>query len=170
MESAEEFIMKKLVNFVIGIVCLATFASVAGTANNANQTVSFSVIDINGLSVSGNPGLLIINTAAPGLEPDVSTDATTWYNFTTNSSSNKKITAQINGTMPTEVTLKVALAAPAGAASAGTVDLSAGAVVDVVTGLSKIKDSGLAITYTLSATHKADVVTSSKTVTFTLTQ
>lgn len=159
--------MKKLVNFVIGIVCLAICASVAGADTTANQTVSISVIDINSLSVSGNPGLLIVNTATAGLPPDVSTNATTTYNITTNSTG-KKITAQIDTNMPNFVTLSVALVAPAGATSAGTVALSTTAA-DVVTNVTKTIGSGLAITYTLTATHKADVVTSSKTVTFTLT-
>jgi hypothetical protein len=71
--------------------------------------------------------------------------------------------------MPSGVTLSVSLAAPSGAASAGSVSLGTVAQ-DVVTGIGTVSASGLNVTYTLSATAAAGVVASdSRTVTYTIT-
>jgi hypothetical protein len=71
--------------------------------------------------------------------------------------------------MPAGVTLSVNLAAPTGATSAGAQALGTTAV-DVVTGITKIAQGTLGVTYTLSATASAGVVSStSRTVTYTIT-
>jgi hypothetical protein len=161
--------MKKILGFVIVVGCIATLASVsgaftpvAGATNTATQNVSFSVAAITGLSVSGNPAGLNITGATDGSDPDNATDATTTYNVTTNSAASKKITASISSAMPTDVTLQVQLGGN-GIKTLGTTS------VDVVTGLSKTKQSGT-ITYTLSALATAGEVTAgtSRTVTFTI--
>ena len=70
--------------------------------------------------------------------------------------------------MPSGTTLTANLAAPSGATSAGAVALSTKAA-DLVTGISTLNASGLAITYSLSATTAAGVVASTvKTVTLTI--
>jgi hypothetical protein len=150
---------------VVGFLTLAEHA-VAG--DTATQTVTFAVSAINELSVSGNPGSLIVSTATAGTAPDVVTDSTTSYAITTNETG-RKITGAIDTPMPSGVTLAVNLAAPTGASSAGLTTLGTSAM-DLVTGISTLNDSSKSITYSLSATSAAGVVPSaSKTVTLTIT-
>ena len=147
---------------------LATVA-LAGTlhAQSATQTVTFSVSAISVMSVSGNPAAMNITTATPGSAPTPVTDASTTYAITTNETS-KKIVAAIDANMPSGLTLQVALQAPAGATSAGTVSLSTVAA-DVVNNVGTVNVSGRSITYTLSATTAAGTVGSqSRTVTLTI--
>ncbi|MBM3477489.1 MAG: hypothetical protein FJX75_29820 [Armatimonadetes bacterium] len=147
---------------------LALVGSAALAANTANQTVTFQVSAINEISVSGNPGALTVSTATAGAEPDQVTDASTTYNLTTNGN-NKKITGALDTAMPADVTLKVNLAAPTGGTSAGDVTLSATAQ-NLVTGISKKAEGTKGITYKLSATVAAGVVSqATRTVTLTVT-
>ncbi|CAI07689.1 hypothetical protein ebA2787 [Aromatoleum aromaticum EbN1] len=146
---------------------LAGAAGVAFAADTATQSATYEVQPINELSVSGNPGALVINAATAGSAPNQVSDATSSYAITTNEST-RRITAAIDTAMPAGVTLKVSLAAPTGATSAGAVTLGTVAT-DVVTGISTLNESGKVITYTLDATSAAGVVTSaSKTVTYTI--
>lgn len=121
------------------------------------------------ITVSGNPGALIVNSATAGSDPDAASDATTTYgvDITTD---NKKITGAINTAMPANTSLKVTLAAPSGATSVGQVTLSTSAQ-DLVTGLlNGTNENGLSITYEYSSTIEAGVISSSsKTVTLTIT-
>lgn len=156
-------------NFLIlAMVALLTIAAVnAFAADNANQTITYQVQAINEISVSGNPGALIVITAVPGSQPTAVTDATTTYAITTNIAS-KKITGALNTAMPANTALKVTLVAPTGGSSAGQVTLTASAQ-DLVTGISTLAESGLAISYEFSATLAAGVVASAqKTVTLTV--
>ena len=67
------------------------------------------------------------------------------------------------------LTLQVNMTAPAGGTSAGASTLSTTAV-DVVTGITQLAQSGIAIGYTLDATPAAGVIAStSRTVTYTIT-
>jgi hypothetical protein len=71
--------------------------------------------------------------------------------------------------MPTNVTLEINLTAPTGGVSENDVSLSA-TDADLVTSIETVAESGLTITYTLSATVAAGVVPQAqKTVTITLT-
>lgn len=140
----------------------------AHAGDSDSQTVTFEVQAINEISVSGNPGTLTVSTATAGAEPDAVTDVTTTYAITTNET-NRKITAGLNSAMPTGVTLTVALVAPTGGTSSEAVTLT-GTAADVVTGVGTVAESGLGITYGLSATVAAGVVgQDTKTVTFTIT-
>lgn len=162
--------MKKLLmgmavlGFVLGINILAM------AQNTAQQTVTYEVSAINEIDVSGNPGALTVSTATAGSEPDSVTDATTTWDITTNCAADaKKMTGDIDTDMPANVTLKINLGAPTGGSSAGQTNLSITAA-DLVTAIDAVAESGLSITYTLSATVAAGVVTSAaKTVTLTLT-
>ncbi len=137
-------------------------------ANTAQQTVTFQVDAINEISVSGNPGNLVINTATPGSQPTDDTDNSTNWAVTTNGT-NKKMTGDIDANMPANVTLQVNLVAPTGGSSSGDVSLSTTAA-DLVTSITGVAESALTITYTLSATIAAGVVTQdTRTVTLTLT-
>lgn len=137
-------------------------------ANTAQQTVTYEVTAINEISVSADPGNLVVNTATAGSQPTADTDATTTWAVTTNEST-KKMTGSINTDMPANTTLEVNLTAPTGGSSQGDVTLST-TDGDLVTAISTVAESGLTITYTLSATIAAGVVAQAqKTVTLTLT-
>ncbi|HEY0016844.1 MAG TPA: hypothetical protein VGC13_11015 [Longimicrobium sp.] len=147
-------------------VAASAFAAADASAQTATQVVSYEVTAINEISVSGSPSL-VINDATPGTGLTSATAGGT-YAITTNET-NRKVTAHINSNMPSGVTLKVELAAPTGGTSTGAVSLSTVAA-DVVTGVSNVNESGLSISYELSATVAAGVVASgNKTVTYTIT-
>jgi hypothetical protein len=148
------------------VAALFTTAS-AFAASSSTQTVTYAVSAINELSVSGNPGAMTVSAATAGSAPDAVSDATTTYAITTNEST-RKITAAIDTAMPAGVTLTVSLVAPTGGTSTGAVTLGTVAG-DAVTGISTLNESGKTITYNLSATSAAGVITSaSKTVTLTI--
>ena len=158
-------IMKKL---VIALVFLISLCGLNGLCMAVNQTVTFEVQAINELSVSGNPGALIINSANAGFEPIEVTDSSTNYGITTNGI-NKKITGEINSNMPANCALKISMAAPAGGVSTGHTVLSTIAS-ELVTGISGLAESAKTITYSFSATIAAGLISSdSRTVTLTLT-
>ena len=151
------------------VAALLCIAAAAYAGDSATQTVTFQVQEINEITVSGNPGPLVVNAATAGGAPVAATDSSTTYSVTTNGTG-KKITAGINEAMPEHTALTVALASIKGT-SAGPIDISnatTGAEVSVVTGLSKCTDSAQAITYTFSAAAEAGTVSGTKTVTFTI--
>lgn len=142
------------------------FGAISAQAQTATQSVTFQVDAINQISLSGSPSL-VINTATAGSNPTQASAAASWA-VTTNQSG-AKITASINSAMPAGLTLQVNLSAPAGGTSAGAQTLSTTAV-DVVTGITKLAQSGISVGYTLDATPAAGVVSStSRTVTYTIT-
>ncbi len=160
--------MKKLATSAAAIAIVFALIRLALAANTAQQTVTFQVDAINEISVSGNPGDLVINTATPGSQPTDDTDNSTSWAVTTNGT-NKKMTGGINDNMPANVTLQVNLVAPTGGSSSGDQSLSTTAA-DLVTSVTGVAESGLTITYTLSATIAAGVVAQdTRTVTLTLT-
>ena len=140
-----------------GLLCsVLGFAAVPGTA---------------ALSVSGSPvSAMKITTATPGFPPNSATDATTTYSVNAkNGVTPLKIVASLSSVMPPGMTLTVALVAPSlPATSNGAVALDATqrqVVGDITNSISQTNT----ITYTLSATVAAGVVTSqSRIVTFTL--
>jgi hypothetical protein len=151
---------------ILATMALMVGAASAASAQTATQTVTFQVDAINQIAFSGSPSL-VINTATAGTDPSAATAAATWA-VTTNQSG-AKVTASIGSAMPAGVTLSVNLAAPTGATSAGAQALGTTAV-DVVTGITKIAQGTLGVTYTLSATAAAGVVSStSRNVTYTIT-
>ena len=118
------------------------------------------------LSIAGNVSLTIntVNSVGGGLADD--TDSTTYS--VTNVLGTKKLVGRLNTAMPAHVTLKMQVAAPSGASSSGQVSLTA-SNQDLVTGIGLVTQSGLPITFTLSATVQAAVVTAgTRTVTLTL--
>lgn len=136
-------------------------------AQTATQVVRFQVNAINQVAVSGSPAPMVINFATAGnaLAPVIGSG--TSYAVTTNES-NQKITASVDQPLPSGVTLEVALAAPAGAVSAGAVQLSTSSA-DVVTGITSANASSLPITYRLSATPTVHLsAPAARTVTFTI--
>lgn len=156
----------KTLQYAAPVIALAAVFS-ATEARAQTQTVTYEVQAINQMSVSGNPGALVISTAVAGAAPTAVTDASTTWAITTNQTGTK-VTAALDMAMPAGVTLKVDLGAPTGATGAGAVALGTVAA-DLVTGITKLNESGKTVTYTLSATAAAGVVASAdRTVTYTV--
>lgn len=138
----------------------------AGTT--AQQVVTMSVSAINEIAITGSAPTLTINTATAGGTPTDATSSGITYALTTNGT-NKKITGDIDSSMPANTTLSVNLGAPTGASSSGSVSLSTTSA-DLVTGITSLSESSKTLTYTFSATMAAGVVSSfNRTVTLTLT-
>lgn len=157
----------KFTRLVAAAGVLSFVASAAAFAQTATQTVTFEVDAINEISVSGAPSL-IINSAVAGSAPTSATSNVSTWAVTTNQST-AKITGSLNSNMPAGLTLSANLTAPAGATSVGLTSLSTTAV-DLVTGITKVAQSGLGLLYQLDATAAAGVVASStRTVTYTIT-
>jgi hypothetical protein len=147
-------------------VVLALVAFGAASAQAQTQTVTFAVNAINQIAFIGSPSLTI-TTAVAGSAPTSVTDATATWAVTTNQTG-AKISASMPA-MPTGLTLSSSLTAPTGGTSAGFLALSATAV-DLVTGITKLAQGSLGVSYKLDATAAAGVVTSStRLVTYTIT-
>jgi hypothetical protein len=120
------------------------------------------------LQESGSPGLLRISTAAAGAQPTSVSDATTTLHIRSGTGSAKKVTAQINAAMPANVSLSLTIAPPPGATSLGAVPLTTTAR-DIVTAIPTGVNTNVSMTYALSASVDAGVVSSaSRSVTLTL--
>jgi hypothetical protein len=156
------------VNFRTILPAAALFAMAqAASAQTANQIVTIQVDAINVIAFAGSPSL-VINTAVAGSAPSSATNATATWAVTTNQTGSK-ITASLSSAMPAGLTLSANLGAPTGAASNGLTALGVGAV-DLVTGITKLAQGTLGVTYQLDATVAAGVVASqSRTVTYTIT-
>jgi len=152
---------------VAAAFALVVVAAPLAQAQTATQTVTFAVNAINQIAFVGAPSLTI-TTAAAGSAPTSVTDATSSWAVTTNQTG-AKITASIPSAMPAGLTLSANLATPAGGASAGYLALSATAV-DLVTGITKLAQGALGVSYKLDATPAAGVVASAtRVVTYTIT-
>ena len=148
---------------------VATVAVVAPSApaQSSTQTITFAINAINQIAFVGSPSLTV-STAVPGAPPSSATDATATWAVTTNQSG-AKITASIPTGMPAGLTLSSSLAPPVGATSGGFMPLSTVAV-DLVTGITKVAQGAMVVTYKLDATPAAGVVSaSSRIVTYTIT-
>ena len=149
------------------VAALVIAAAPVAHAQTATQTVTFAVNAVNQIAVTGTPSLTI-TTAVAGSAPTSVTDATASWAVTTNQTG-AKITASIPTAMPAGLTLSANLAAPTGGTSAGFTALGVTAV-DVVTGITKLAQGSLALSYKLDATAAAGVVTSAtRVVTYTIT-
>lgn len=160
--------MKTFLKSVLGVALLTAMQySTLHAGSTASVTVTVQVAAINELAISGTAPVLTINSATAGSTPNPVSSTGLTYSLTTNLS-NQKITGSLDSNMPKGTTLMANLAAPSGATSAGTVELKSKAV-DLVTGISTLNASGLALTYTLNATTDAGVIPSTvKTVTLTI--
>lgn len=151
---------------ILATLALLAGATSAAEAQTATQVVTFQVTAINQIAFAGSPSL-VVSTATAGSNPSSATDASATWAVTTNQSG-AKITASIGSNMPAGLTLSVSLIAPAGSTGIGS-SLSTTSV-DLVTGITKLAQGALGVTYTLDATAAAGVVASTtRTVTYTLT-
>ncbi|HEX7049326.1 MAG TPA: hypothetical protein VF188_03855 [Longimicrobiales bacterium] len=109
------------------------------------------------ITVSADPAPLVVATALAGAEPDPVTDATTTYDVAVGAAT-ARIVARLGTALPPGVALELELEAPPGATSVGPVALTL-LDQDVVVGIpAGTNASGLAISYTLSATAQAGVI------------
>lgn len=117
---------------------------------------------------SGNPAAMTINSATAGSQPNSVTETTTTYGVQT-AGTGKKITGHLDANTPAGVTLSVQLEAPSTGTSLGSIPLST-TPADLVSGIPFLTtlNSGLQITYTLSATVAASPA-GAQNVTLTLT-
>jgi CheY-like chemotaxis protein len=153
-------------NITMSVLLVLAAAASAG-AQTATQTVTFQVDAINQVAVAGTPTLTISAAVAGGAPTSATSTGNTWA-VTTNQSGSK-ITASIGSAMPSGVTLSANMAAPSGGTSAGYQELGTTAV-DLVTGITKLNASGLALSYKLDATAAAGTMSSTtRVVTYTIT-
>ncbi len=159
--------MKRLKFLLLAAALALVLNGAALGADVGTHLMTFDFQAINEIEVTGSPNLTIASAVA-GEQPQEVTDSSSTCAITTNGA-NKRITACIDTAMPAYVTLEVDVAAPSGSGtSQGYVTLTTSAS-NVVTGISHVADSGPAITYKLSATVQAGVLsTDTRTVTFTL--
>ena len=158
----------KTLKFLLLAAAMALLSSgPALGADVSTHVMTFDFQEINEIEVTGTPNLTIASAIA-GEQPQEITDSSSTFAITTNGT-NKRITASIDAAMPVYVTLKVNVAAPSGSGtSQGDVTLATSAS-NVVTGINHVADSNPIITYKLSATVQAGVLsTDTRTVTFTL--
>jgi hypothetical protein len=155
---SKNMLNKKMTKNSIGIAVLLLTACGFGAAT------------ADDITVSGNPGPLIISSATAGAALAPVTDATTTYHIITTSGA-KKITGHITTAMPANTTLKVHLTAPSGATSLGVVTLAVTSK-NLVTGIANLMNvSGLGISYEFDATVGAGVISSAThTVVFTIAE
>jgi hypothetical protein len=125
----------------------------AAHAQTAMQTVTFRVNAISEIAVSGSPAPITVDAPRTGSPLTSATVGGTSYAITTNEG-NQKISVALDHAMPNGVSLAVALGAPEGSASRGSVSLGTRAA-DVVTQIPSGSARGLPIVYTLNATPAA---------------
>jgi hypothetical protein len=157
-----------LINTARRFAAVAALVVVAAPVAHAQtQTVTFAVNAINQIAFTGAPSLTI-TTATAGSAPTSVTDASATWAVTTNQTG-AKISASIPAAMPAGLTLSASLAAPTGGTSASYQALGT-AAVDLVTGITKLAQGSLGVSYKLDATAAAGVVTSAtRVVTYTIT-
>jgi hypothetical protein len=155
-------------SLVLAMVVLSTMLAVnAFAATYANQTITFEIMEISQISVSDNPGPLVISLLDEFGDLVSATDATTTYDITTNEVS-QRITGELSSSMPNYTTLEVALDAPTGGSSSGQVVLTT-SPQNLVTGISTLSETELTIGYEFSATIAAQHIHESyRTVTLTI--
>jgi hypothetical protein len=158
--------LNKNARHAVAALALVLFAIPAAHAQTATQTVTFAVNAINQIAFVGAPSLTI-TTAVAGSAPTSVTDASSSWAVTCNQTG-AKISATIASNMPAGLTLSANLAAPTGGTSTSFQSLST-VGVDLVTGITKLAQGSLGVSYKLDATPAAGVVASTtRVVTYTI--
>jgi len=143
---------------------MAAASGIAQAASSATQDVDITVQNVNEISV-GTAVTLTINTAIAGGNPGGT--ALSNYSITTNSSTSKKITAQLVGALTAGLSLSVSVQAPSTGTSAGVAVLTT-SPSDVVNSIEAVAASGLTISYSATATVAVAPNTYSADVTYTI--
>ena len=161
---------------LLTLLTLGLFAAAPALAQDASasQDVTIEVLPINVLEIPVGTVTMTIDGVDPatGL-PQPVTDASTSYNVTTNGDT-MKITGALDSEYGDGLTLRVLLAVPtaSGSGNSGTAvqrTLSTTSQ-DLINGMARVSDTGMAITYTAEASVEVLPNTSdTRTVTYTLT-
>lgn len=148
-----------------GLAGFALAAAAPAGAQSATQLIRMEIRPINRIAVRGTTTFTIpARTAGTG---DVVTSASATYAVTTNED-NRRIIVALDEPMPQGVTLKMRMAAPAGALSGDEITLTE-AAQSAVTGISRLNASDLGIAYSLVTGSNAVVPASTtRTVRITL--
>lgn len=159
--------MKKTVLLTL-MFTLAAFMSVSAVAQTATQTVNLDLQSILRIDVTPATLNLAISGGTTGSATlSAPTDNSTQYKYVHNTGS-ASISVQVSSALPTGWFLAATLAAPAGASSAGPVNLTT-TPVDAVTGIARGAGSGLTVSYAFTAdASQAAPATIARTVTFTI--
>jgi hypothetical protein len=154
--------MKNSIKTIMAALLVSGFAAGSAlAADTATQNVSFTVDALNSISVSGDP--------APLGTVSHATDTSTTYSVFTNGTA-MRITAQLDTPMPVNVTLNALLAHPTGASTSTAQNLT-NVPLEVVSGITALSQTGLGITYNLSALASVvPAAVGSRVVTLTVTQ
>ena len=156
----------KTLLLIITIMILASCPLWAANTDSHDLTVTISAI--NEIDVSGDLGVTI-DTATPGQQPDSVQDSTSTLSYTTNSATNKKITAQYSvAGDDTGITIEATAASASGTSLGQQTVISAGAV-DLINALTQCADANQQLTYDVTATVAAVVGSHVFTITYTLT-
>jgi len=163
--------MKRIVLIITLLILSLSHHSMAG--NTTYQTIYYQILPINEIWVSGNPPVLVIDSAQPGGGPEEAVDSSTTYTVVTNEGmfvtpeKPKKITGHINEAMPEHTHLIVNLSPPLDAESMGDVTLTD----EPQTLVNYILAPGeaLTITYKFGASAEAGTLSGVRSVTFTFT-
>lgn len=155
--------------FILGFIAAApVFAQEDPTAS---QEVTIEVEPINAIEIPIGSVTLTIDSVDPatGL-PQAETDASTSYNVTTNGDS-MKITGALDTEYSSGLSLKVLLGVPTASGGSATQRTLGTTSQDLVNGISRVSDNGVAITYTAEASVEvAPNTNETRTVTYTLTE
>ncbi len=144
--------MKRLILFLIAVGFIWRISGIVMAANNDNQQVTVTVVAVNELAVTGGNVTLTINTATAGSGLNNATDSNCALDWTTNSSTNKKVTGQLDTDYSAGISLAVNVTVAGGnGGSAGQQTLISATAVDLVTGMHNEFVSANTLGYTASA-------------------
>jgi len=132
---------KKFISLFTALMLLSSVVVIAMASTTAEQTVQIAVQEINEVEIYG-----AINFTISQINTDI-IDSSTTITYETNSTTSKKITAALNDVLPTGVTLKIEIEDGAGQ------KILSNDAVDVVTGLTQIKDTKI-ITIQFALAHR----------------
>lgn len=137
----------------------------------SSHNVSITIENIDLFEVDQNSVSITITADDGDVSGSFTQEATSSYDFTTNSISGKKITAAIGAdSLADGLTLKVASDSPCdGCSGSSATALVEGGSIDVASGITNATGTGIVLTYTLEADATAAPGTTSTTVTYTLT-
>lgn len=164
--------MRITTTFMVLLLC-TTFATSA-QAQSDDQDVTIVVPSINEFEIpDGDVTITITGVGSAGDEDATGTDNSTGYNITSNSD-DMKITGELNALYPTGISLDVLLGTPtasgSGVSGTATQTTLSAAPQDLVTGMSHVYGTNVAIGYSATATAEADPTAGVlRTVTYTLT-
>lgn len=153
------------------VLSMVIFSGQVVAADTATQGITFSIVEFRDITVSGNPGHMVLDTIVPNSGDYVpAVDTSTTFNLTSNSPTPMKITGELEGEgMPQSTLLEVGLADINGATNMGTIELDI-APQTLLTGITHAVALDKTITYTLSGIFYADLQqNSTRTVVFTFT-